>query len=251
MQSKSTKPPLILLLGRDDWQKDINLNYMLVNYIQKKGIAIAWEDPIGGPIWWLRHTLSHFFQLSEFWDKLMVRVLQILYAGVNWRYAQHLLRQFSDEQRHTVNGRCQRVASRIKELSKNYEVYVISRSSGGRVASLIADSVTLKHIICLGYPFQNPENGIEPERYTHLPELSTPFLIIQGRNDVYGGGEILRKYTFNSNTSIFLMDTDHGFNMEKQQWQILFNKMEEVLPKDQVKTSLSFDLISTTSFVSS
>ena len=251
MANHHSKPPLILLLGRDDWQKDINLNYMLVNYIQKKGISIAWEDPIGGPIWWLRHTLSHFFQLSEFWDKLMVRVLQILYASVNWRYAQHLLRQFSDEQRHTINGRCQRVASRIKELSKNYEVYVISRSSGGRVASLIADSVTLKHIICLGYPFQNPENGIEPERYTHLPEVSTPFLIIQGRNDVYGGGEILRKYTFNSNTSIFLMDTDHGFNMEKQQWQILFNKMEEVLPKNEVKTRESFDLISTTSFVSS
>jgi hypothetical protein len=34
------------------------------------------------------------------------------------------------------------------------------------------------------------------------------------------------------------MDTDHGFNMEKHQWQILFNKMEEVLPKDQVKTRL-------------
>jgi hypothetical protein len=46
MKKFYSKPPLILLLGRDDWQKDINLNYMLVHYIQKKGIAIAWEDPI-------------------------------------------------------------------------------------------------------------------------------------------------------------------------------------------------------------
>lgn len=250
MQSKSTKPPLILLLGRDDWQKDINLNYMLVHYIQKKGIAIAWEDPIGGPIWWLRNMLSHFFQLSEFWDKLMVRVLQILYAGVNWRYAQHLFRQFRDEQHHTVNGRSQRVATRINALSKNYEVYVISRSSGGRVASLIADNVGVKQIICLGYPFQNPENGIEPERYEHLPEVKTPFLIIQGRKDEYGGGEILGKYVFHPNTTIFLMDTDHGFNMEKQQWKVLFHKIEEVLPKNEVKTRERFDLISTTSFVS-
>jgi predicted alpha/beta-hydrolase family hydrolase len=74
--------------------------------------------------------------------------------------------------------------------------------------------------------------------HTPISELGTPFLIIQGRNDVYGGGEILRKYTFNSNTSIFLMDTDHGFNMEKQQWQILFNKMEEVLQKIRSKPRL-------------
>lgn len=251
MKKLYSKPPLILLLGRDDWQKDINLNYMLVHYIQKKGIDIAWEDPIGGPIWRLRHMLSRLCRLPEFGDKLIVRGLQILYASFNWRYAQHLFRQFKDEQRHTVYGRSQRVAKRIGELSKKYEVYVISRSSGGRVASLVADNVAVKQIICLGYPFQNPENGIEPERYEHLPALRTPFLIIQGKNDEYGGSEILEKYHFHSNTSIFLMDTDHGFNMEKHQWQVLFHKMEEILPKNQVKTKESFDLISTTSFVSS
>jgi hypothetical protein len=46
------------------------------------------------------------------------------------------------------------------------------------------------------------------------------------------------------------MDTDHGFNMEKHQWQVLFHKMEEILPKIRSKLA-SFDLISTTSFVSS
>lgn len=250
MQRTSTKPPLILLLGRDDWQKDINLNYILVHYIQKKGIAIAWEDPIGGAIWGMRHTLNRFFNISEFWDKLMVRGVQLLFATVNWRYCQHLFRQFNDNQHHTIDGRCRRVASRIKFLSKKYEVYIISRSSGGRVASLIADNADVKYMICLGYPFQNPENGKEPERYEHLPDVHTPFLIIQGKKDVYGGTEILEKYVFNPNTTVFLVDTDHGFNMQKPQWQQLFDKIEEVLPKSQVKTLSSFDLIPTTSFAS-
>jgi hypothetical protein len=55
MQSTSTKPPLILLLGRDDWQKDINLNYMLVHYIQKRNSYCLgrpnWRGNLG-----LRHT---------------------------------------------------------------------------------------------------------------------------------------------------------------------------------------------------
>jgi hypothetical protein len=52
MKKLYSKPPLILLLGRDDWQKDINLNYMLVHYIQKKESILLGktqlEDQFGG-----------------------------------------------------------------------------------------------------------------------------------------------------------------------------------------------------------
>lgn len=238
MTIKTSKPPIILLLGRDDWQKDLNLNFILTNYIQKKGIKIAWEDALGGIILKYRLCLGKYFKLSESFDKFLIRCLQLLLALVNWKYARHLFRQFKDNHhKFTISGRCMRVRERIQALSFKYEVYIISRSSGGRVASLIADDLPIKHIICLGYPFQNPENGVEPERYEHLPTMSTPFLIIQGAHDDYGGSEVIEKYSFHQNTKIAVIDTDHGFRMKPEQWQILYDLMDGVLPKIDSKTN--------------
>ena len=60
------------------------------------------------------------------------------------------------------------------------DIILIGRTSGARVATLYASTHPIKAAICLGYPFQNPEEGPNPSRYLHLSSLMCPTLIIQG-----------------------------------------------------------------------
>ena len=91
---------------------------------------------------------------------------------------------------------------------------MLARSSGGRVASLIADELGLKQIVCLGYPFKHPEQDDEPARYAHLAQLKTPMLIIQGIQDEYGGTEIKNRYELSNNITLLFLDTDHNFAID-------------------------------------
>ena len=59
-----------------------------------------------------------------------------------------------------------------------------SKSIGGRISSLLADSLYLDYLIqgvvCLGYPFFHPLRKPEQLRTAHLKSLRAPMLIVQG-----------------------------------------------------------------------
>ena len=59
------------------------------------------------------------------------------------------------------------------------------KSMGGRMASLIADEVGVRGLVCLGYPF-HPPGKPEKTRTAHLEALTTPCLIVQGERDPMG-----------------------------------------------------------------
>jgi predicted alpha/beta-hydrolase family hydrolase len=62
------------------------------------------------------------------------------------------------------------------------------KSYGGRVASMVADSLApegLRGLVCLGYPF-HPPGRPERLRTAHLEHLATPALICQGERDPMG-----------------------------------------------------------------
>jgi len=224
MKTQSPKK-VVLLVGRDDWHKDTHLNHILRNYLKKNNYQIMWEHPAGSFIYKLQSIESHLKWLPKPVKALNLKLVKLLYMLTHWSYVVYLYNRPNE----FIEFRCPRLKKRIQNLSANNELIVFSRSSGGRAISLIADELNIKHIVCLGYPFQNPNNGVEPERYLHLANLQTPMLIIQGINDEYGGIEIKEKYHLSPQVNLFFVDTDHNFNIDDSTWNVLYAKIDEVI----------------------
>lgn len=108
-------------------------------------------------------------------------------------------------------------------------VVLMGRSSGGRIATLLADVPQVKAILCMAYPFQNPEWAPEEDRYIHLATIATPTLIFQGVKDNYGGLSITRKYSFSESVSLFFLDLCHGFGPSDSQLTLIKMRVKRFL----------------------
>lgn len=102
---------------------------------------------------------------------------------------------------------------------------LIGRSSGARVATLFARQHDVAAVVCLGFPFHGPGRADEPERYAHLATLTTPTLIIQGRDDPYGDAETVRRCALSPQVSVHLIDGGHEFNLTAAQWAALARRI--------------------------
>jgi predicted alpha/beta-hydrolase family hydrolase len=94
----------------------------------------------------------------------------------------------------------------------------IGRSSGARVASLLAARAPLAAAICLGYPFRFPHERREPDRFMHLARLDVPVLILQGRHDPYGGFDVAGNYPLSPMVRLQFVDTDHEWGLSPVAW---------------------------------
>ena len=65
---------------------------------------------------------------------------------------------------------------------------------GGRMASMVADEMQVRALVCMGYPF-HPPGKPQQTRTAHLESLRTPTLILQGTRDVFGTPEDVAAYT--------------------------------------------------------
>jgi len=89
------------------------------------------------------------------------------------------------------------------------------KSLGGRVASLIVDSLRLANsgpgLVCLGYPF-HPPGKPQSLRTGHLEDLQSPALIVQGERDALGSrGEVEALLLAPRIQIHWLPDGDHSF----------------------------------------
>ena len=130
---------------------------------------------------------------------------------------------------NTFEHRVQNTQKLIRFLGRDRRVTLLSRSAGGRVASIIADQLGIERVICLGYPFKHPDLPAEPERYQHLATLKTPFLIIQGKRDAYGGQDILETYRLSPSIEVYFIDTDHDFLLSPQAWAQVLQKITDAI----------------------
>ena len=64
-------------------------------------------------------------------------------------------------------------------------VFIGGKSMGGRMASMIADEMGVRALVCFGYPFHPPGKPAQL-RTAHLETLRTPALILQGSRDPFG-----------------------------------------------------------------
>jgi uncharacterized protein len=100
------------------------------------------------------------------------------------------------------------------------------KSLGGRMASMVADPLGVRALVCLGYPF-HPPGRPETLRIEHLRRLETPALILQGTRDPFGDPKDVADYPLSPAVRVhWLADGDHGFTprvssgrTEKQNWQ--------------------------------
>ena len=223
------KPKALLLIGRRNWEEDNGLNTILLSYLKTLNVIILWEDP-GGPFF---HKMLGFENrikwLPEKIKLFTTRVLQFALCIFKPGYYTYLKTRLTN----SVDGRIASLEKRLEVLHDQYDLYILSRSSGGVVASKLADKWLLKQLICISYPFENPANGVEPYRFEHLENLRTPFVIFQGINDEYGGTEVVEKYKMSNNIKVCFVNADHNFNLDTENWQYVLAKIKAIILADQ------------------
>jgi hypothetical protein len=93
------------------------------------------------------------------------------------------------------------------------QAVLIGRSSGARVASLFAMNRTVAAVVCVGYPFREPNRVLEPERFAHLAQIAVPTLILQGLQDRYGGADLTENYALSPSVTVRFIDCTHEFQV--------------------------------------
>lgn len=90
-------------------------------------------------------------------------------------------------------------------------LFIGGKSLGGRMASMIADEVGARGLVCFGYPF-HPPGKPERLRVEHLRLLRTPSLILQGTRDPFGTPDEVAGYDLAPTIRVeWIPDGDHSF----------------------------------------
>ena len=81
----------------------------------------------------------------------------------------------------------------VRSLGGSDHLVIGGKSMGGRIASMVADEVGARGLVCLGYPFHAAGKPDKP-RVAHLEVRKTPALIVQGTRDGMGKPEEVAGY---------------------------------------------------------
>ncbi|GIU13432.1 MULTISPECIES: alpha/beta fold hydrolase [unclassified Shewanella] len=97
---------------------------------------------------------------------------------------------------------------------KPKKVYLVGKSMGGRMSAILAESLSVDGVICLGYPFI-PLSGGEP-RLEPIEKCMAPMMVIQGERDKFGYKGLVETWPAMNPVQLhWLTDGDHGFKPRK------------------------------------
>ena len=100
---------------------------------------------------------------------------------------------------------------------------------GGRIASMIADEVGARGLLCLGYPF-HPPGDPGRLRTAHLADLRTPALFVQGTRDAFGAREDVAGYRLSPAIRIHWIEAgDHSFKPPARSGRTEKENVEEAI----------------------
>lgn len=222
VQIKRRKRPsgILLVVGRDDWIRDVKLNRTIIEGIKIDGLRVCWEDP-AAPLSILKTRLEEMYpQIPKCINIAVFRLLRIAYAAWNPSYIYYILLSKS----RSVEARCKWLRGVLAKFDDT-PVAILARSSGARASTLVADEMGVALIICLGYPFRKPGEQDEPARYKHLSTLKTETFIYQGMRDEYGGIGLEEFYPLSRCVKLQYVDTDHNFSVDTRIMSALIEKM--------------------------
>jgi predicted alpha/beta-hydrolase family hydrolase len=104
----------------------------------------------------------------------------------------------------------------VAELGGGPSLAIGGKSLGGRMASMVADELHVRALVCFGYPF-HPPGKPEQLRTAHLRDLHTPALVIQGERDPFGTREEVARYELSPSIAIeWMPDGDHSLKPRKR-----------------------------------
>jgi hypothetical protein len=99
----------------------------------------------------------------------------------------------------------------IERLGGGPRLVLGGKSLGGRMATMIADEVRARGVVCFGYPFHPPGKPSQL-RTAHLAALETPTLILQGERDPFGTREEVVGYALSPRIRVeWIPGGDHSF----------------------------------------
>ncbi len=117
----------------------------------------------------------------------------------------------------------------VLELGGGGGLVIGGKSMGGRIASMVADEVGARGLVCLGYPF-HPPGRPEKVRTAHLETLSTPALVVQGTRDAFGTPEDVQRYRLSPAIRVvWLEDGDHSWKPRASSGRTEAQNMAEAL----------------------
>ena len=98
----------------------------------------------------------------------------------------------------------------VAQLGGGARVVIGGKSMGGRLASLVADELRVRGVVCFGYPFHPPGQPAKV-RTAHLETLASPMLVLQGERDPFGKREDVAGYRLSPQIRVeWIPDGDHS-----------------------------------------
>jgi uncharacterized protein len=117
----------------------------------------------------------------------------------------------------------------VERFGGGPKVVVGGKSLGGRIASMIADEVGARGLVCFGYPFHPPGDKAKL-RTKHLETLRTPALILQGERDAFGDRADVEGYTLSPAIRIrWITAGDHSFKPPAKSGRTESDNVEEAI----------------------
>jgi hypothetical protein len=119
----------------------------------------------------------------------------------------------------------------IAALGGARDLVLGGKSLGGRMASLLADEVGARGLVCLGYPF-HPPGRPEQLRTAHLETLRTPALIVQGTRDPLGTPADVAGYRLSPSIRLhWIDDGDHSLAPRKSSGRTRRDAQDEAITR--------------------
>lgn len=98
----------------------------------------------------------------------------------------------------------------VAEMGGGERLAIGGKSLGGRMASMVADELHVRALVCFGYPFHPPG---QPGRLRteHLRGLKTKALFVQGERDPFGSRDEVGAYALSKSITIeWMTGGDHS-----------------------------------------
>ncbi|OSQ32182.1 alpha/beta family hydrolase [Thalassospira sp. MCCC 1A03138] len=104
----------------------------------------------------------------------------------------------------------------VEQLGTPENLVIGGKSMGGRIASMVADDLGVRGVVCLGYPF-HPPGKPENLRTAHLQKMKTPTLICHGTRDPFGSADEVAGYGLSDAVAVhWVSDGNHDFEARKK-----------------------------------
>lgn len=117
----------------------------------------------------------------------------------------------------------------IDRLGDAANLVIGGKSMGGRVASMIADDLGARGLVCLGYPFHAARKPDQP-RVAHLEAIRTPTLIVQGERDPMGDRGDVKGYQLSKAIELtWIEDGEHSFIPRKRSGRTLEDNLSQAV----------------------